>query len=206
MKEEAIELFQTNFKNLYNVRIYYIMVNTKRKFRKRNKSKSKVKHRRKNSIHRNKKKYNKRNTHKHKSRRRKRKTLKGGTNIPYLPKGKPYQPGSSTNGLGTGFYYDLAKPDFHAPNGTAKPSNAINPHGKPMTGGNIVPRDILHLYRSGASSLKNVYNGFVGKPNNISNNPNPMVQPVLEKDYDLDATSPNFEKIVSQSNIKAANY
>lgn len=187
------------------------MVNTKRKFRKRNKSKSKVKHNRSKRRHRDNKKSNNKKTQNHRSKKRKnkrkkRKTLKGGTNIPYLPKGKPYQPGSSTNGLGTGYYYDLAEPDFHAPNGTARPSNAINPQGKPMKGGNIVPRDLLHLYRTGTSSLKNVYNGFMGQPNNISNNPDPMVQPVLEKDYDLDATSPNFDKIVTQSNIKAANY
>jgi len=55
------------------------------------------------------------------SHKRKHKTHKGGNALqppPFVPPGGAYKPGS--NSADGGYYYSLAMPEFHAPNGTAK--------------------------------------------------------------------------------------
>jgi hypothetical protein len=137
-----------------------------------------------------------------------KKRFRGGSSElslpPFVPPGGAYKVGSNTNGLAGGYYYERVTPDFHAPNGTAKDSNAINVNGKPMKGGNIIPRDILNLYRTTGSNLIDVYNGYTGQRNNISTDPNPMRQPVASNNYQLDSSVVDLNDVAFKATHEAS--
>lgn len=155
-----------------------------------------------------------------KPRRITRKNMRGGSitalkPVPFVPPGGGYDVNSTTNGLGKGYYYNLASPDIHAPNGTSKTSNDINIYGKPlkggkikrkrkMRGGGLIPRDLTYLYRSTTSSIGDLYKGITGqeiKPNTV---PNPMYQPEMVKPVRLDSSVPDINDIMNTAQHKAA--
>ncbi|MBA42391.1 MAG: hypothetical protein CMF62_00090, partial [Magnetococcales bacterium] len=124
------------------------------------------------------------------------KNMKGGLKPPpFAPPGGPYKPGSPS--LDGGYYYSLAMPEFHAPNGTGKTN---------MEGGGIIPRDLTYLYRTAGSSVKSLYNGFMGKHNPPNLNPNPMHQPAMTKSIQLNGNVPDVNSIIKNSNTKAATF
>lgn len=130
--------------------------------------------------------------------------------VPFVPPGGGYKVGASTNGLDGGYYYNLATPDFHAPNGTAKTSNDINVNGKPLArgkfqkGGGLIPSDLKYLYRSAGSTLANLYNGVVGNPSSPSSNPNPMYQPNMTKPVALNASVADVNTIMNNARREAS--
>lgn len=156
----------------------------------------------KRSIHNKRVKHNDNKTYKNKSRKYKQKRgkyMKGGKSTldapPFVPPGGPYEVGSLKNGLGGGYYYKLANPEFHAPNGTAKDN---------MSGGGLIPRDLTYLYRSAGSGLKSLYNGFTGQVSSPSSNPNPMYQPEMSKNVTLDSSVPDINRIIEKANHEAS--
>jgi hypothetical protein len=191
-----------------------------RKYKMSRRVKSRHTRNKKRSRHSNKKRVSK-GTRKHR-----RSRMKGGnTNsleaVPFVPPGGGYKVGADTNGLNGGYYYNLAQPEIHAPNGTAKPSNAINVNGKPlkggrrnrrktkrysrkMRGGGLIPRDLVYLYRSAGSNLGNLYKGLTGQEPNPSSNPNPMYQPEMTKSVHLDSSVADVGSIINKAQHEAS--
>lgn len=145
--------------------------------------------------------------------------MKGGNSVmalepvPFVPPGGGYKVGASTNGLDGGYYYNLAQPEIHAPNGTAKTSNDINVNGKPlkggrrnrrMRGGGLIPKDLVYLYRSAGSSLGNLYKGLMGQEIKPNSNPDPMYQPNMMKPVRLDSSVVDLNTIVNKAQHEAS--
>lgn len=215
------------------------MVKTrKHKLRKRAKSSKRVKSRKTS-----KKTTNKRYSRKHRGGTRRIKHIRNKTNkkkggmrcikmmggkqstmdaVPFVPPGGGYKVGSDTNGLDGGYYYNLAQPEIHAPNGTAQPSNAINVKGnllkggkrrsrrrsrrrsKRLRGGGLIPNDLVYLYRSTTNSLGNLYKGATGQETNPSTNPNPMYQPDMLNHVRLDSSVPDVAGIMNKAQHEAS--
>jgi hypothetical protein len=150
-----------------------------------------------------------------KNRRNKTRVMRGGkqpltpqelSNAPqFVPKGVPFVPpgGGAKTGIANGHYYYNKSPDFHGQN------NAIMMSGPAQSGGGIqaiMPDALLNLGWGISNQLHSLYNGFVGQPNWISNNPNPLKQPIGEYNGKLNVTPPNLNEITKQAQVKAANF
>lgn len=209
------------------------MVNTKRyNLSRRGKSmrdnktaRNKKRSNRNNGISKKTKQIRRNKTHKRRRHNIRSNKMKGGNNtlkpVPFVPPGGGYKVGN-TNGLGSGYYYNLAQPEIHAPNGTAKTSNDINVNGKPlsggrrqrknkskklykrMRGGGIIPNDIVYLYRSAGSSLGNLYKGLMGQEIKPNTNPNPMYQPEMVKPVKLDSSVVDVNNIINKAQHEAS--
>lgn len=115
-------------------------------------------------------------------------------NVPYLPPGGVYKPGSDQNGLGGGYYYKLSN-DIHGTRNFYEPNNKMNYSGQ--KGGGILPQDIVDLGRNIIYGGKSVYSGLVGENLSISSNPNVTKQNLQMTDKNVMPT--NFNKIFKQS-------
>lgn len=131
--------------------------------------------------------------------------MKGMKQVPpFTPPGGPYNPGSSTNGLGKGFYYKK-NPDLGANADILTPNNKMNFPGK-QNGGGLIPQDITNLGRNVVYGIQDLYSGYVGETLPPSSDPNPMYQPAIEKNMPMDYRSPDLNEIMDKSNRLAASY
>lgn len=157
----------------------------------------------------------KRKTRYKKKKRKKRRTRKrqrGGSKVlnpsnypnPF-PKGGPWSPGSSSNGLGKGYYYKnntnpyLPNPEFNGKSFNQKGGGFFD-LAKNVPGGT----DLYDAWWKGKNVLKNTYQTWKGGKPFVS--PNPAVQPELDKPPVQYSPAPDLTHITKNSQTKAAVY
>ena len=157
----------------------------------------------------------KRKTKHRKKKRKKRRTKKrqrGGSkmlnssNYPNpLPKGGPWSPGSDSNGLGKGYYYKnntdpfLPNPQYNGKSFNMKGGGFFD-LAKNLPGGT----DLYDAYWKGSNVVKNTYQTWKGGKQYVD--PNPSVQPSLDKPPVQYSPAPDLTHITKTSQTKAAAY
>ena len=150
-----------------------------------------------------------------KKKRKKRRTKKrqrGGSkmlnssNYPNpLPKGGPWSPGSDSNGLGKGYYYKnntdpfLPNPQYNGKSFNMKGGGFFD-LAKNLPGGT----DLYDAYWKGSNVVKNTYQTWKGGKQYVD--PNPSVQPSLDKPPVQYSPAPDLTHITKTSQTKAAAY
>ncbi|MDA9629923.1 hypothetical protein N9S60_00040 [bacterium] len=122
-----------------------------------------------------------------------------------FPKGGPWSPGSSSNGLGKGYYYKnntnpyLPNPEFNGKSFNQKGGGFFD-LAKNVPGGT----DLYDAWWKGKNVLKNTYQTWKGGKPFVS--PNPAVQPELDKPPVQYSPAPDLTHITKNSQTKAAVY
>lgn len=160
-----------------------------------------------------KKKQKKRHTKKRRAKKRRtRKRQRGGSKVlnpsnypkPF-PKGGPWSPGSSSNGLDKGYYYKnntnpyLPNPEFNGKSFNQKGGGFFD-LAKNVPGGT----DLYDAWWKGKNVLKNTYQTWKGGKPFVS--PNPAVQPELDTPPVQYSPAPDLTHITKISQTKAAVY
>ena len=161
-----------------------------------------------NVERKNKKKQKKRRTKKRRTKKRQRGGSKmlNSSNYPNpLPKGGPWSPGSDSNGLGKGYYYKnntdpfLPNPQYNGKSFNMKGGGFFD-LAKNLPGGT----DLYDAYWKGSNVVKNTYQTWKGGKQYVD--PNPSVQPSLDKPPVQYSPAPDLTHITKTSQTKAAAY